>query len=102
MPAIQENSHFAPLPASLTIETVEALAAFFLEHKPSGQTALTLDVSPIEVITTPGVQLLVSLAKTLETLNVALNIEGARPAFAQTLQQLGLSAYFAQKEFTHE
>jgi anti-anti-sigma regulatory factor len=83
------SAEFA-LPTVMTIETAEDLLAT-LKERATG--ALTLDASATETLTTPGVQLLISLAKKLEAAGGKLLITGEKPAFAQVFEQLGLASH---------
>ncbi len=80
------------LPASLTIETVEDVLAALKERAGN---RLTLDASATESLSTPGAQLLLSLAKRLTANGGALTITGEKPAFSQAFEQLGLASHFA-------
>jgi anti-anti-sigma regulatory factor len=85
------------LPSALTIETVEGLAAELAEVDFKAPRA-TLNASRTETITTPGIQLLIALAKTLEARGIALAITAANPSVMHTFAQLGLAALFSQWE----
>ena len=89
------------LPSAMTIDSIEALCAQLkqLECTPP---RLTLDAASTEIITTPGVQLLLALAKTLATRGIDLAVTGPRPSFTRTFDQLGLSAQFTQWEVTND
>lgn len=89
------------LPVAMTIETIEPLAALFRDIIKTPQ-ATTLDASDVEIITSPGAQLLVALSKTLEVQDIALKIRGARASFIQVLTQLGLGSYYSQWEMSHD
>ena len=95
MPDIQDTKLLhATLPVALTIDTVEALAADFCLRSYDGPT-FTLDAAHVETLTTPGAQVILSLAKSLETQGVALRITHARPAVAQVFERLGLATQFS-------
>ena len=85
------------LPAAMTIDTVEALATELkqLDLKPL---ALVLDASHTEIITTPGIQLLLALSKMLESRGIALGVHEPKAMFVQTFEQIGLATQFSQWE----
>ena len=84
------------LPAAITIETVEALAADLKQLSFTEKAVITLDASQTENITTPGIQLIVSVEKIMETLGGGVKISNARPAVIKTFQTIGLERLLAQ------
>ena len=80
------------LPAVMTIETAEQLAADLKQLSFAEKANLTLDASQVETITSPGLQILVSLEKTLTALGGVLTIEGRRDAFVRALKDTGLES----------
>ena len=82
-----------PLPASITIDTVEGLLQEFRKHEITPDASLTLDASQVTAITTPGVQLIVALKKTWEHEGGKIALTGQTPAFTETFQRLGLKEH---------
>jgi anti-anti-sigma regulatory factor len=84
------------LPSSLTIETVESFAeelkSFHWEEKPH----LTLDASTNESINTTGLQLILSLHKTVQAQGGTLAICGGSESMAHAFKDLGLEGIFTQ------
>ena len=78
------------LPALMTIEAAEVLAAELRQLPLAEKTHLALDASRLENISTPGVQLILSLKKTLSSRGVALAINGQRDSFIRSLNEMGL------------
>jgi len=89
------------LPAVLTIETIEAqpdqmIAA--IKDQPMG---LTLDASQVAVLTTPGAQLLLSLAASQARHGGTLAIAHPTQIFTDALTDLGLGAWLAERKVSH-
>lgn len=78
------------LPALLTIETAEAFAAECKQWPLEEKTTLTLDASVVENITTPAIQLIVSLEKTLVAQGGALVIVSPTEAMVRAFNDVGL------------
>lgn len=78
------------LPPVMSIETAEALAAEFKQLPLAEKTSLILDASQVENITTPGLQLIVSLGKTLEAQGGTLIINGQKDSFTRAFRDTGL------------
>ncbi len=85
-----ENQARFTLPPMMTIETAEALCAELKQIPLIGKTGLILDASEVEHITTPGLQLIVALEKTLSTQGGALSITNKKDWFIRALQDAGL------------
>jgi anti-anti-sigma regulatory factor len=77
------------LPAIMTIETVEPLAVEFKQLPLTDKNSLVLDAAQVENITTPALQLIVSLEKTLATQGNTLIIANPRDALIQACRDLG-------------
>ena len=80
------------LPPLMTIETAEALAAELKQLLLAEKTCLTLDASHVENITTPGLQLILSLEKTLSDQGGTLTINGKRDSFMHAFSDVGLAS----------
>ena len=80
------------LPAMMTIESVETLAAEMKQLPLAEKTRLRLDASHVENITTPGLQLIISLEKTLAAQGGALTIQGKRDSFINAFKETGLES----------
>ena len=87
----QDALSFA-LPPVMTIEMAEALAAELMRLPIAENTSLTLDATRVESITTPGLQLIVSLEKALAVQGGTLTICGARDAFIHACKNAGLES----------
>lgn len=90
------NSPLA-LPAELTIYSVAELRRQLLAHMDAhayaDDEACRLDAGAIEQVDAAGVQLLVSLARTLAALGRTLQLGHASPALVAACESLGLSAH---------
>ena len=75
------------LPAVLDLFHVEELAADLLARE---ALPATVDISAVEKITTPGIQLLISLIHTAEKLKYSLQFVGDATTLCQTAGLLGL------------
>ncbi len=84
------------LPAELTIENIEALSNDLKKLATDNGIALTLDASQTETITTPGVQLLLSLDKLLSSNGGKLIIYQSKGVLNDTFSLLGLNEQLAK------
>lgn len=80
------------LPATITIESIEALAAEFKQWPFAEKTHLTLDASQVENITTPGLQLIVALEKTLSSQGGVLTVASMKESFINAFKDAGLAS----------
>lgn len=83
------------LPSSMTVETVEAQAAELKQLPIKEKARLVIDASQLEAITTPGIQLLLSLEKSLVTFSGELVIKNSKPNIHHTFATLGLEHLLA-------
>lgn len=90
-----ESEKLFPLPVVMNIETAVALAAELKQLPLAGKTQLVLDAANVEVITTPGVQIILSLEKTLAAQGGSLKISSRREAFNNALRDIGLERLLA-------
>ena len=81
------------LPAAITIETVNMLHGE-LKQLLSDESAfsLTVDAAQTEIITTPGIQLLLSLDKALKQSGSRMVLSNAPEIMKKSFQGLGLEA----------
>lgn len=79
------------LPVALTIQTVEALAEQFSAIEGD----FIFDASATEILTTPGIQLLLSADASAQTSGKHLHILNARESLAYPMHLLGLEATWA-------
>ncbi len=84
------------LPPTMTIETAESLAAELKQLPLAEKTQLTLDASQVEHITTAGLQLILSLEKTLSAQGGVLKMHGKRSGFIQAFHDAGLQNYLTE------
>lgn len=82
------------LPFAISISTVEALADEIRTHAAEASLSLTLDAANTEILTTPGIQLLLSLEKTLEQTGGDLRLINAKDTLTSVFQTLGLKEKF--------
>jgi anti-anti-sigma regulatory factor len=82
------------LPAALTIETVESTAGALLAALPAAGDNLMLDASLTEIITSPGIQLLHALGRSLEKAGGHLFITPAHPAVVKAFNDAGIQETF--------
>ena len=92
---MSEESAFI-LPPMMTIEAVDQLADAIRKLPVSGKNSVTLDASCVENITTPGVQLLVSLAATLATQDISLIFNGKSEVFTRAFSDTGLAGFLSK------
>jgi anti-anti-sigma regulatory factor len=78
-----------PLPESMDIASAQELFKTFTGYtkKPAD---ITLDASKVERITTPAIQLILALAKTLEADKHSLSIASPSEQFVAAFEDLGL------------
>lgn len=86
--------HLIALPAAVTIETVQTLADE-LKATPPGA-VLSLDAAVTEILTTPGMQLLLTLEKNLASTGGRFSLINVRDAVAANFRTLGLTEKFAE------
>jgi len=84
-------------PASATIQNIEELIESVKKLMTPGKNVI-VDAAHTEVITTPGVQLLLSLARTLEQNGGALGLINPKETFTQTFDALGLKSRLTEWE----
>ena len=80
------------LPSLMTVETAEVVAAELKQLPIADKVQLTIDASSLEQITTPGLQLLVSLEKTIAQHGGIFRINGARESFLKIMRNVGLES----------
>ncbi len=62
------------------------------------RSTITLDASLVERITTPAIQILVSLIKSRRESGYGTQIAAASETFEKTVATLGLASFFAQEQ----
>ena len=87
------DSTAIPLPAVMDINACGALQSTLLEHI-TVQDDITLDSSAVERISTPGIQFLLSLIKTMGTNGKKLRITSPTSTLIQAVDDLGLNLAF--------
>lgn len=85
------------LPALMTIETVEQLAAEFKQWPLVEKSSVTLDAGQVENITTPGLQLIVSLEKTLTSQGGVMAIIRKKDSFVRAFKDAGLESVLGKQ-----
>lgn len=84
------------LPKAMTIDSAEALAAELSSATQETSTEpFLLDGSAVEIIGSAGIQLLLSLEKTLTAGRRPLQLRAASAAVAHAFQEAGLSHFYA-------
>jgi len=83
------------LPPTLTIDTVE-LFVTELSEKLASQPQVIADASGLTLITTPGLQALLSLHQTLQLDGSSLTVTHMSPEIVQVFAQAGLQAVAKQ------
>lgn len=78
------------LPPNMNIENIEHLASDLKQLVSQNKKNLLLDVSKVENITTPGLQLILSLEKTLSAAGNFLSISGESISLSGALKDSGL------------
>ena len=91
------------LPSSLTIESAEALASSILKQGvPDHGKTFTLDASQNEIITTPGVQVILALSKTIAASGGKLSILKPSDTFIRNFEILGFTAELNEWRGNHD
>lgn len=88
---------FYTLPDIINIEVIESLADDIKRIIPSEKISLILDVSKVEQITTAGVQLIMSLEKTLSALGGEFWIKKANAVFSVVFKEMGLENFLSRR-----
>lgn len=83
------------LPSALTIETVEAILGD-LRNIPLGAEGVAVDAGTVDSITTPGVQLILALNKSVAQMGGKMKITQPSAVFSQTFQALGLGEQLSE------
>lgn len=89
-------------PPQVTIETVESIADMLKKNPMTEKALLTLDISQVEYITTPGLQLIISLQKAILALGGVMQIIGAKQTISHVFQQAGLERLLLEKSHNIE
>ena len=84
------------LPPTMTVENAEALAAELKQLPLAEKTCLTLDAAGVQTITTPGLQLIAALQKTLADQGGTLSITGQPEHFIRAFKDTGLESVLGQ------
>jgi len=81
------------LPTQLTIETASSFCEVLLRDLTIHENAtVSLNAETLENITTPGIQVLLSLQKSLQAKNSRLHIIGTTPPVQSIFKDLGLQS----------
>lgn len=86
------------LPSAVTIQNIEEVAQQLKALQLAQGEMLVLDAMQTEIITTPGIQLILALSKTLEQNGNSLAIMKPRESFNQSFDALGLASQLSQWE----
>ena len=89
------------LPAALTMESVEAALTTLRTLPLEKSDIFMLNAASNELITTPGIQLVLSAAKTVEAGGGLFLIVQPQAAFIQAFSDLGLGGWLKQREASH-
>ena len=84
------------LPATISIDNIEVLTKDLLALNIENGATLILDASQVEVITTPAVQLLVALDKTLTNKCGKLEISQPKDVLMTVFKSLGLENHLTK------
>lgn len=79
------------LPPNMNIENIEAIANQ-LKNLVANKANITLDASNVENITTPGVQLVIALEKSLSAMGKFLTVMGGGEHFTAAFKDIGLES----------
>jgi anti-anti-sigma regulatory factor len=90
-PATSTQSVVEVLPAALDASNIESIYKIFLSLSKKKTKEVTLDASAVERLTTPAVQLLLSLAKTLHNTDMQFSILQPSVVFDEVFDDMGLS-----------
>jgi anti-anti-sigma regulatory factor len=89
-PAPEATAFTLLMPPMMTIDTAEALAGVFRSMPVVGVSVVSLDVSEVEAITVPGLQVIVALGKAIKAQGGKLAFIGVRESFASACADTGL------------
>lgn len=78
------------LPQIINMECIESLASEFKQLISSQNQVLILDASRVDVVTTAGLQLIISLQRTLSSLGRILLVRDSSEQFAVAARDTGL------------
>ena len=84
------DTNLYSLPHIVNIENIESLTGEFKKILSSKKSIFTLDASNVENITTSGLQLIVSLEKTMSASGGVLVVKNGSEAFVNALKDEGL------------
>jgi anti-anti-sigma regulatory factor len=90
----KEDNIFSLYPV-MNIETADALAVEIKQISLTEKSSFTLDASRVETLTTPGIQIIVSLEKALAAQGGTLRIIGRKDHFNQSFRDAGLERLLA-------
>lgn len=90
------KEHNFTLPSTISIDNIESLTRDILALNIENGDRLTLNASLVEVITSPGVQLLIALDKTLTNKCGKLIVSQPKDAMMATFKSLGLENYLTK------
>ena len=94
----EKKSLVLVLPETVTIENVEDLCAEARQINVLPEATLIIDASHTEILTTPGIQLLIAIAKSVQNAGGKLVISNPREPFKQSFAALGLGSRLTQWE----
>lgn len=86
------------LPAVVTLDTIREIADGLKKLSPGSSATLVLDVSKIEIISTPGVQMLIAAAKSAKEANGKIRMASINAAVLQAFEDIGLASYVKEWE----
>ena len=90
-----------PLPAMLTMDTASETAEAIKQSPLLKSGMLMLDASKTELVTSAGIQLIVSTAKAAEQSGGLFLIVQPKAPLTQAFKDVGLGAWLTQREASH-
>ena len=81
------------LPPKLSAETVEEVCAEMRESQLARFRTVTLDFSAVDIFTSPGMQLVIALEKSLLEAGGKLAISGVKPSVSAVMRDLGFERF---------
>lgn len=95
---VLQNTFSFVLPIEMTIDVIESVAAEMKQLSLSEKSSLLLDGKQLENITTPGLQLIVSLEKTLTGQGGSLTLKNLKKPIIQIFKDSGLENMLGTQE----
>ncbi|MEQ1705078.1 MAG: STAS domain-containing protein [Rickettsiales bacterium] len=94
-----DNSVLTVLPHIMNIETIEECVATFKALLSQRKQNVVIDASKVENITTSGLQLIISLEKTLSTAGCTFLVKDESEIFSAAFKEAGLENFLSGRKY---